>query len=284
MLRSSLSDRRVGVALSSGSAKGLAHIGVLAALQKQGIQIDMIAGTSMGSLVGAIYAEGKDIDRMRSLAIDLGPKRFSFLADPALPKSGFIRGQKIRNMLRSIIGDIEFRDLEIPFACSATDIESGQEVVVKQGLVREGVRASCSIPVLLTPTKLGDRYLVDGGLVDPVPVRILKEMGADFIIAVSVIPAEQQKPSEGSQNNKGPKEPNILSIAMQTVNIISGQRLKSSLVGADVIIEPQVTHIGWGDFHRASECIYEGELAALASMQEIKRRLADFSLYQISIV
>lgn len=284
MLRSSLLDRRVGLALSSGGAKGLAHIGVLAALQEQGIQIDMIAGTSMGSLVGAIYAEGKDIDRMRSLAIDLGPKRFSFLADPALPKSGFIRGRKIRNMLRSIIGDIEFRDLEIPFACSATDIESGQEVVVKQGLVREGVRASCSIPVILTPTKLGDRYLVDGGLVDPVPVRVLKEMGADFIIAVSVIPAEQQKPSEGSQNNKGPKEPNILSIAMQTVNIISGQRLKSSLVGADVIIEPQVTHIGWGDFHRANECIYQGELAAQASMQEIRRLLADFSLNQVSRV
>jgi len=284
LLRSSLLDRRVGLALSSGGAKGLAHIGVLAALQEQGIQIDMIAGTSMGSFVGAIYAEGKDIDRMRSLAIDLGPKRFSFLADPALPKSGFIRGRKIRNMLRSIIGDIEFRDLEIPFACSATDIESGQEVVVKQGLVREGVRASCSIPVILTPTKLGDRYLVDGGLVDPVPVRVLKEMGADFIIAVSVIPAEQQKPSEGSQNNKGPKEPNILSIAMQTVNIISGQRLKSSLVGADVIIEPQVTHIGWGDFHRANECIYQGELAAQASMQEIRRLLADFSLNQVSRV
>ena len=284
MLRSSLSDRRVGLALSSGGAKGLAHIGVLAALQEQGIQIDMIAGTSMGSLVGAIYAEGKDIDRMRSLAIDLGPKRFSFLADPALPKSGFIRGRKIRNMLKSIIGDIEFRDLEIPFACSATDIESGQEVMIKQGLVREGVRASCSIPVILTPTKLGDRYLVDGGLVDPVPVRILKEMGADFIIAVNVIPAEQQKPSKGSQKNQGPKEPNILSIAMQTVNIISGQRLKASLIGADVIIEPQVTHIGWGDFHQVSECIYQGELAAQASMREIRRLLADFSSNQVSRV
>jgi len=282
LLRSSLSDRRVGLALSSGGAKGLVHIGVLAALQEQGIQIDMIAGTSMGSFVGALYAMGKDVDQIRSLAIDLGPKRLSFLADLALPKSGFIRGRKIRNMLRSIIGDIEFRDLEIPFACSATDIESGQEVVIKQGLVREGVRASCSIPVILTLTKLGDRYLVDGGLVDPVPVRILKEMGADFIIAVNVIPAEQQKPSEGSQKNKGPKEPNILSIAMQTVNIISGQRLKTSLIGADVIIEPQVTHIGWGDFHRANECIYQGELAAQASMQEIRWLLADFSLNQVS--
>jgi len=246
--------------------------------------MDMIAGTSMGSFVGALYACGKDVDQIRSLAIDLGPKRFSFLADLALPKSGFIRGRKIRNMLRSIIGDIEFRDMEIPFACSATDIESGQEVVIRQGLVREGVRASCSIPIILTPTKLRGRYLVDGGLVDPVPVRILQEMGADFIIAVNVIPAEQQKPSEGGEKNKGSKEPNILSIAMQTVNIISGQRLKTSLIGADVIIEPRVTHIGWGDFHRASECIYQGELAAQASMQEIRQLLADFSLHQVSHV
>ena len=284
MLRSSLSERKVGLALGSGAAKGLAHIGVLAALQEQGIRMDMIAGTSMGSFVGALYACGKDVDQIRSLAIDLGPKRFSFLADLALPKSGFIRGRKIRNMLRSIIGDIEFRDMEIPFACSATDIESGQEVVIRQGLVREGVRASCSIPIILTPTKLRGRYLVDGGLVDPVPVRILQEMGADFIIAVNVIPAEQQKPSEGGEKNKGSKEPNILSIAMQTVNIISGQRLKTSLIGADVIIEPRVTHIGWGDFHRASECIYQGELAAQASMQEIRQLLADFSLHPVSRV
>ena len=153
MLRSSFSERKVGLALGSGAAKGLAHIGVLAALQEQGIHIDMIAGTSMGALVGALYAMGKDIDQIRSLAIDLGQKRFSFLADLTLPKSGFIRGRKIKNMLRLIIGDVEFRDLEIPFACSATDIESGQAVVIRQGLVREGVRASCSIPVILTPTK-----------------------------------------------------------------------------------------------------------------------------------
>ena len=95
-MRSSFSERKVGLALSGGAAKGLAHIGVLAALQRQGIQIDMIAGTSMGSLVGALYAGGKDIDQIRSLAIDLGPKRFSFLADPALPKSGLIRGRKIK--------------------------------------------------------------------------------------------------------------------------------------------------------------------------------------------
>ena len=197
-MRSSLSERKVGLALCSGAAKGLSHIGVLAALQDQGVQIDIIAGVSMGALVGAVYAQGKDIDLMRSLAIALGPKRFYFLADPALSKSGLIRGRKFSNMLRSIMGDIKFQDLEIPFACSTTDIESGQEVVIRQGLVREGVRASCSIPIVFTPTKLGNRYLVDGGLVNPVPMSILKGMGADFIIAVNVMPAEQKKLSVAS--------------------------------------------------------------------------------------
>jgi len=274
-LQSSLSDKKVGLALSSGTAKGLAHIGVLAALQEQGIKIDMITGTSMGSLVGAVYAKEADTDRMKSLAIDLGSKRFSFLADPTLSKSGLIRGRKIRNMLKSIIGDIEFQDLKIPFACSATDIESGEEVVIKQGLVRDGVRASCSVPVLLTPAKLEGRYLIDGGLLDPVPVKILRDMGADFIIAVNVIPAAwQEKLSEASRNNTKPKEPNILNIAIQMVNIISYQRLNSSLAGADVIIEPQLAHIGLGDFHRAHECILQGELAAQASMDEIRQLLA----------
>jgi NTE family protein len=263
------------LALSSGAARGLAHIGVLEVLEEEGIPINMIAGTSMGSLVGALYAGGKDIEQIRKLAIDWGPKRFSFLADPALPKSGFIRGRKIKDMLRATIGDMEFQDLEIPFACSATDIESGQEVVIRQGLVREGVRASCSIPVILTPTKWGGRYLVDGGLVNPVPVRILKEMGADFTIAVNVLPVVREKPPEASQERTEPKEPNIFAIIIQMVNIISSQRLKSSLVGADVIIEPQVPHISWGDFHCAPECILQGELAARDSVQEIKRRLVN---------
>lgn len=264
----------MGLALGSGAARGLAHIGVLEILEKEGIPIDMIAGTSMGSLVGAVYAELQDIDRMKHLAIELGLKKFSFFTDPALPKYGLIRGRKIGNMLRSIIGDAEFGDLKIPFACSAVDIESSQEVVIKQGKVREGVRASCSVPILLTPTKLGGRYLVDGGLLDPVPVKILKDMGADLIIAVNVMSNGQDTFLGTDQDNRKPNGPNILSIAIQTVNIISSQRLKSSLIGADVIIEPRVTHINWGDFHRVNECIVQGRLAAQASIPEIKRLLA----------
>jgi len=272
--RELLSRKKVGLALGSGAAKGLAHIGILAALREQDIPVDMIAGTSMGSLVGALYAGGKDIDQIKNLAIDLGPKRLSYFADPALPKSGLIRGRKIKSLLRSIIGEMEFSDLEIPFACSATDIASNQEVVIKEGLVWEGVMASCSIPLLFTPARWGSRYLVDGGLVDPVPVRILKDMGADFIIAVNVVPVGRENLNGARQENTEPKAPNIFGIAISMVNSIACLRLNSSLVGANVIIEPKVTHIGWGDFHRASECVLQGELAVQDSIQEIKKQMA----------
>ena len=140
--------RKVGLALSGGAARGLAHIGVLEVLEKEGISIDMIAGTSAGAAIGALYAQGKDINQIKSLVLDLNWKRLVSLVDLALPKTGFIKGRKVKNQLRSIVGDIEFEELRIPLACVATDIRTGEEVIIKQGSVLEGVRASISIPVI----------------------------------------------------------------------------------------------------------------------------------------
>ena len=267
---------KIGLALGSGAARGLAQIGVLKVLEKEGIHIDMIAGTSMGSLVGALYAQGKDASELEKVAVYWGSKRLSLLADPTLPKTGLVRGRKIEDMLRTIIGDIEFGDLRMPFACIATDIETGDEVVIRHGLVWKGVRASGSVPVILKAIKRERRYLVDGALANPVPVSVLKEMGADFTIVVNVTPGVQERLHGDGTNKKEikAKEPNILNVIMQMVHIINYRGLKSSLVGADVIIEPQVAYIGWGDFHRAPECILQGELAAQAAIPEIKRKLA----------
>ena len=256
--------RKIGLALGSGAARGLAHIGVLEVLEKEGIPIDMIAGTSMGALVGALYAQGRGVNEIKNLAIDLGSKRFALLADLALPKTGLIKGRKIKDGLRSIIGDIKFGDLRVPFACVATDIDSGEEVVINQGSVVEGIRASISIPAIFTVVKWGGRYLVDGGLVNPVPVSVLRSTGADFIIAVNVIPDRSETEA---------KEPNIFSVLMQTLYIASYRIVKSSLGGADIVIEPQVTPIGHFDFHRVQECILQGQLATEESIPEIKREL-----------
>ncbi len=271
--RGKSSGKRVGLALSSGAARGLAHIGVLAVLEREGIPIDIIAGTSMGALVGALYAQGRGVDEMEGLAGTWGAKRLALFVEPTLSKTGLIMGRKIEGAFKSIIGDVEFRDLGIPFACVATDVDSGEEVVIKRGLVREGIRASSSIPVLLAVAKWEGRYLVDGSLVNPVPVSVLREMGADFIIAVNVRSDIQDKVHRVNEGQLEHKEPNIFSIIMQTVHIAGYQALRASLSGADVLIEPQVSSIGFFDFHRSQECFLKGVLAAEEAVVEIKRRL-----------
>ena len=264
---------KVGLALGSGAARGLAHIGVLEVLEKEGIPIDMIAGTSAGALIGALYAQGKNVDQIKDLAIEQGSKRFSLLGDLTLPKTGLIRGRRIEGMLRSIMGDLKLEDLRMPFTCVATDIVTGEEVVIRKGLVWKGVRASVSVPVILTVARWEGRYLVDGALVNPVPVSVLKEMGANYVIAVNVTPDVRERIHRVSEERLETKEPNIFNVLMQTVYIAGCQAVRSSLVGADVIIEPLVTHIGWGDFHRVQECILQGELATQSSIPEIKRQL-----------
>lgn len=256
---------KVGLALGSGAARGFAHIGVLKVLEKAGIPIDMIAGTSMGSLVGAFYAYGMPLEEMEEMAIKLGAKRLKFLLDPALPRTGLVRGRRIEETLRAVIGNVTFPALKIPFVCVATDIDSGEEVVLCEGPVWNAVRASCSVPVILTAVRRQGCYLVDGGLVNPVPVSVLKARGADIIIAVNVIPRHEIP---------GKAAPGLFTIMMQTIHIASYQTIKASLAGADVVIEPQVGNIGYADFHRASECIMEGELAAKKALRKIRRRLA----------
>jgi len=270
-----LRKRKIGLALGSGAARGLAHIGALEVLEKEGIPIDMIAGSSAGALVGALYAQEKDAGMIKGLVLDMSRKRIVSVVDLTLSKSGFVGGKKIKDELKLIIGgDLRFSDLMIPLACVATDIMTGEEVVINQGPVLEGVRASISIPGIFTVMKLGGRYLVDGGLVNQVPVSVLEKMGADFIIAVNVIPdiSDRVRP-RGKEGVEDFKEPNIFNVIMQTIHIAAYQAVKSSLVGADVIIEPQVASIGHFDFHRAPECILQGELAAQASVPEIKQKL-----------
>jgi len=270
-----LQKRKVGLALGSGAARGFAHIGVLEVLEKEGIPIDMIAGTSAGAAIGALYAQGKDTSLIKNLALGLSWKRLASLIDLALPRTGFIQGRKIKDLLELVIGgDIEFSDLKIPLACVATDIRTGEEVVINQGSVLQGVRASISIPVIFTVVQWEGRYLVDGGLVNPVPVSVLRKMGADFIIAVNVIPDMRERVHRVSKGQmKGFKKPTIFGIIMQSTYIATYSLVRSSLEDADVVIEPQVADIAYSDFHRAQECILQGEVATQSSILEIKRKL-----------
>lgn len=266
---------KVGLALGGGAARGLAHIGVLEVLQKEGIPIDMIAGTSAGAAIGAIYAQSKDATLVKNLVLNLDWKAATSLVDLALPKDGFIKGKKIADYLRTIIGgDIEFADLKIPLACVATDILACEEVVIKEGSVVEGIRASISIPAVFTLVRWKGRYLTDGGLVNPVPVSVVRGMGADFIIAVNVMPDMRERARQARRNEmRKLKRPDIFNVIMQSMQIASCLLVRSCLEGADIVIAPRVEHIGRTEFHRARECILQGEIAAQDRVVEIKKRL-----------
>ena len=271
--------KKVGLALGGGAARGIAHIGVLEVLQKANIPIDMVAGTSAGAAVGALFAQGKDTAELKKLLRAWDWKHRALSIDLALPHSGLIAGRRIKNLLRGIIGDVTFEELKLPFACVATDVMTGEEVVISRGSVVEAVRASISVPIVFSVVRMQGRCLVDGGLVNPVPVSVLKNMGADFIIAVNVTPAMYRLgqaapvPSGKPSKNNAPKEPGIFSVIARSFAITNSQIVQNSLAGADVVIEPRMTGIGLADFSRADECILEGQFSAIDAVLDIKRRL-----------
>lgn len=267
--------KKVGLALSGGAARGFAHVGVLRVLQKEGIPIDMIAGTSSGAVMGAAYAWSQDTVRMTKDALDAGWKKMAPLIDPSIPKTGFIKGKKIQDLISKYVGgNIKFSDLKIPFACVATDIDTGEEIVINSGSVPEALRASISIPGIFTVVKREGRYLVDGGLTTPVPVEVVRCMGADFIIAVNVNPDVADRMGKTSQERVGTrKAPNIFQVIMQSIYITTYSLARNSLENADIVIEPDLSNIGAGDFNKARELITRGRQAAQNAIPEIKRKL-----------
>ncbi len=201
-------DKKVGLALGGGAARGLSHIGVLKALEEKGIPIDIIAGCSIGSVIGACYAKEGRCDEIEEIVLNTDWKTMMQLSDfnLALILKGFIQGEKVKELLRSVLGDIRFEDLKIPFAVVATDINTGEEVVIKEGPVVDAIRASISIPVVFAPAAVNDRYLVDGIIVNPVPVDLARAMGGDYVIACNVVPSPKDI---AEVFNSGKKQPDL---------------------------------------------------------------------------
>ena len=283
-----MSRKKVGLALGGGAARGLAHIGVLEVLEKEGIPIDMIAGTSMGAIIGGYYASKKDIKSMRPVAIAFGARRLRYFSDFTIPHinavtapkpsagkqklfsdfatvTGIIKGIVLNKLKKMIGAETEFHDLHIPFSCVAVDIDNGEEVVIRDGKVWEAVRASSSIPVFFNVVKMHGRNLVDGGLMNPVPTKTVRDMGADFVISINVLPYKATSDL---------REPGIFSIMMKAFYILDSKFIETSIQGSDVVIEPDVVHIAFTDFQRAEECIEKGVAAARNIVPEIKRKLS----------
>ena len=180
-----ITSKKVGLVLGSGSARGWAHIGVIQALAEAGIRIDYVAGTSIGAFVGAFYAAGK-VETLRNTILELNRKQVALFFDIVFPKSGLIDGKKIADSVREHISEKNIEDLSLPLCVICTDLNTGCEVNIQDGDIIEAIRASISVPGIFTPVKKNGAFLVDGGLVNPVPVNISRQMGADLVIAVDL--------------------------------------------------------------------------------------------------
>jgi NTE family protein len=184
-----MKKKSVSLALGSGAARGLAHIGILKAFQEANIPVPEISGASMGALIGACFSATGNIQIIEDIALNINWKKTMKLADPSLflLSKGALAGKKVRDLLKTIIGDITFSDLKIPLSINATDIETGEEVVFKNGSVLDAVMASIAIPGIFVPVKINNRYLMDGGIIDPVPVHLLKKRKNTLRVACNVI-------------------------------------------------------------------------------------------------
>ena len=267
---------KVGLALGSGGARGIAHIGVIKALLEAGIPIHMIAGTSMGALVGACYAADANISLLEEIALKSNLRKMAHLLDPKLTllSAGILHGGRVENFLKSIIGDKRIEDCEIPYSAIATDIRSGKEIILNRGPLIKAVRASISIPFVFVPVKYESAYLVDGGTVNPVPANVVRSMGATFIIAVNVLNDVKKRRHFGlTGEKKFDKPPSSFNTMIQSIYIMEYQIIKASILKADIIIEPDVGYIETFEFHRGPEAIEAGYSAAAAVIPEILKLL-----------
>ncbi|MBY0087236.1 patatin-like phospholipase family protein [Brevibacillus sp. M2.1A] len=252
----------VGVALGSGGARGFAHIGVLNALEAHGIQIDMLAGSSMGSLIGAVYANGIEPHMMGKLALNLKRKHW---LDLTVPSMGFVTGEKIKQLIRLLTHGKRLEELNKPLAIVATDIESGERVVFREGPIDQAVRASISIPGIFVPEKVGGRLLVDGGVIDRVPVTVLREMGADIVIAVDV-----------AQFDTRMEVKSIFDVIAQTIDVMEREILRHRIIAADIVIRPDVGHYSSIAYTGVEQIIELGERAGTEHIERIQELIANW--------
>ena len=247
----------VGLALGAGGARGLAHVGVLKVLEEENINIDLIAGTSMGSIVGGFYAAGIPIKYMEKIALELD---WDNLSDITFPRTGLIKGDKILKFIEILTQNKDFSELNIPFSAIACDIEKGEHVVLDEGSVARAIRSSIAIPGIFVPFKHKDRKLVDGAVLDRVPVSTVRQMGADIIIAVDI-----------RVNEVNNKINNIFDVLFNTFDIMQYefQRLKD--LGADITIKPNLEDIDTLDLKNTEKCVKEGYKEAVKHIDDIRK-------------
>lgn len=251
--------RKVTLVLGGGSARGVAHIGVLGVLEKENIPIDMIVGTSMGALIGAAYAVGVPVRVMKERAEKFTNNQ---LLDPTIPRMGLLAGDKLESVIKSLVDDRTFEDTKIPLAILTTDMQTGEEVVYRSGNLSKIVRASCSWPGIFNPVRMDDRLLSDGGIKNSVPTKTAKDLGADYMIAVDV----------GYCVKKGKME-NIFQMILQSFQIMGEELNAYQSDVADCIIKVDLGDLDQVAFARGAEAMEKGAAAADLMIGQIKKDL-----------
>lgn len=252
---------RVAIVLGAGSARGLAHIGVLQVLRENEIDFDFIVGSSMGAMVGSIYACGADLYMLDRMIEHMNTR---LLVDIMVPRMGFIAGNRISEFLDLVTKKKSFAQLDFPVTVISTDLVTGQKVVMSEGSVTEAVRASISIPGVFVPLVKDDMVLVDGAVSDRLPIEVAREMGADLVIAVDVTYGAGKKTEfEGAMD-----------IILTALEIMGQYHFDAVNVNADILIQPAVRHINPRDFDRSREIVDQGRRAAAEKVAEIKDQIA----------
>ncbi|MCX7845184.1 MAG: patatin-like phospholipase family protein [Dictyoglomaceae bacterium] len=292
---------KIGLVLGSGGAKGLSHIGVLKILERENIKIDCISGSSIGAIIGSFYAKGYSSKDLEDIALSISKKDVYEFIDFSPSLQGIIKGDKILNFLKNFLGDIEFSQLKIPFLAVAVDLITGEKIVFTKGKVISAIRGSISIPVIFQPYPCDNKFLIDGGVLSPLPVEELKEyQKPDLIIGVNLqsppnwspkgknifpeIPMEPRGFSEKViykltqteifkeiQKRVNPLfNPSLLEVLMQTINIMNWEIALRNIKLADIVINPKVENYRTFDFDKGNELIKIGESSAEKELPKLK--------------
>lgn len=259
--------KKIGLALGGGGAKGLAHVGVIKALLNAGIKIDYIAGTSMGALVGGFYAATKDIKALEELSLGIKKSDIFPISEIIRRKDGSLfRGESIAKIFDHRLTDLKIEDCKIPFAAIATDVKNGDEVKLKSGNLADAIRASIAIPIIFSPAEIDGRFLMDGGFSNPIPANIVKEMGADVVIAVDVSSRWITAPDEILNTH------DIYSLFSNVLSVIEYQIAKSVLKDADIVLRPPVLTYDWMAFDKSAEIIKTGQRELELNLRDIRKK------------
>jgi NTE family protein len=251
----------IGLALGGGFARGFAHLGVLQVLEQNRIPIACIAGTSVGSILGAAYASGASLARIIATCRTI---RFRDIARWRVSRLGLASNHRLGDLIERVFDARQFEDLCIPMAVVATDLNTGEPVVLTHGNLIEAIRASCAFPGLFEPVEIGTRWLADGGLVAPVPTRATRDLGAQFVLGVSV----------GIQDGHRGAPANVFQVVARAVSAAQKHQLEVWERHADLVLRPDVQSLTWDDFDRADEAIEAGAAAALSALPRIQKFLA----------